>query len=191
MPDEAAAGEPVDDGTLVVRRRVVPPLADGDDDLDATRISGSTAADPSDADRRYEIADVDADTGSTMIVRRESRRRAKTAALDALTDLDLTVAATGARTAASTVAGDVPAPLGRLAQATPPADVLYDRRADGPVIATRTPPPPRVPQAYIDTAATQAAARGRARRRAFAVVAIVCTVVVASVVGIILLAFTG
>lgn len=187
------ADEPVDDGTLVVRRRAAAsgPAPTDDDDLDATRVSGRAGTEAPDAGLRHAVVDVDADTGSTMIVRRESRRRAEAAARVADLDIDLTVAGTGARPAAATVAADVPAPLGRLATASRPDDVVYARRDDGPAVATRTSRAPRAPQVYIDTAAAQATARRRARSRALAVVALVGLVVVGSVAAIVLLALTG
>lgn len=194
MTSGAGLGEPgdesaVDDGTLVVRRRAAAPELD--DDLDATRVAERTGGESALTSQRFSLADGDADTGSTMIVRRESRRRAEAAARDADLDLDLTVAGTGARPVASTVAGDVPAPLGRLAQGAPPAAVVYTRRDEGPAIVERRPAAPRTPQAYVDTAAAQAVERTRARRRALAVVGIASLVVVIAVVAIVLLAFTG
>lgn len=114
--------------------------------------------------RRTGAGDAQADTqpveGSTVIARRESRRRAarESAGADRV--------AGGSRQAPP-----APAPAGRQA-ATPAAasGIVYGARPADPVVVTRSAPEPRVAQAPIDGAAAAASQRRRARRTALIVV---------------------
>lgn len=203
MTSEADASSPDDDldeGTLFVRRAGAPTqpadtgadeAADADADADdATRWSRRSAAG---AGIHQPMDDIDAETGSTMVVRRETRRRAEAAAREAESDVDMTVAGAGARPLPATVAGDVPAPLQRRAHAPHPADAVYEARRDQPpvVSAQRAARPIRIPQAPIDGVASETIARRRGRRRAIIVVVVASTVVIVAVAAVVVLAFAG
>lgn len=192
--DASPDGEDLDEGTLFVRRGGVPtePLADDEFD-DATRRSRRPADDAGAPGIRQPAPEIDAETGSTMVVRRESRRRAEAAAREAAPDLDVTVAGVGVRPLPPTVAGDVPAALGRRALSPRPADAVYDARAAYPPVAEvrRAPLPTRTPQAPFDGVAAEALARRRARRRAATVVVLASIVLITAVAAVIVLAFAG
>ena len=166
-------------------------------------IDGGTATEPSDegetappGPRRTggpadAAADLDPDEGSTIVARRESRRRASRA-VDAEAirpdsdDATVVVAAEGRRRLPSTLAGDVPAQLGRVAR-TPAASAAYPPRAPQPVVAPRAAPPVRAPQEAVDTAAAEQAARRHGRRRAVMVLAVSTVIVLVATIAIVIL----
>ncbi|GAA2002249.1 hypothetical protein [Microbacterium ulmi] len=162
-----------------------------DDPAPADPAAADPAADADAPDVWHAPAEPDAETGSTMVVRRESRRRAEAAARDAETDLEVTIAGAGVRPLPPTVAGDVPAPLGRVAHAPTPAEPVYAARRTGPAIVPRSSAPPHALQVPVDGAASDLIVRRRSRRRAIVVVAAASIVLVAAVVALVLLAFAS
>lgn len=116
----------------------------------------------------------DSTLGSTMIVRRESRRRAaREQDRAAHPQADVADTVLRSRGATPPVASGVPMPHGRTARVPgPTADVVYTPRTDRPVIAQRTPPTPQAAQRPLDTARAAASARRASRRRAIVVLAV-------------------
>lgn len=194
-----------DERTIPVRRGTIS----GHDDAEATALSarggidGGTATEPSDegdtappGPRRSSgpadaAAGLDPDEGSTIVARRESRRRASRA-VDAgaigpgSDDATVVVAADGRRRLPSTVAGDVPAQLGRVAR-IPAVDAVYPPRAPQPVVTPRVAPPVRPPQQAVDTAAAEHAARRQGRRRAVTILAVSTVIVLVATIAIVIL----
>ncbi len=169
-----------------------PADPDADDDLDdATHLVARAGAVTSGVELLHAPLDLDAETGSTMVVRRESRRRAEAAARGSQTDLDHTIPGVAVRPLPATVAGDVPAPLERLAHSPAIHEAPYAARVSSPAVATRSAVPAHAPQALADGAASEAAVRRRARRLAAVVVAAASTVVILAVATVIVLAFAG
>jgi len=178
-----------DERTTPVRRGATDDAGDVDEVTAISRrgqVDGGTATEPSDpgetaapGPRRTGGAtaapDLDPDEGSTIVARRESRRRASRAVeAEGLVpygdDVTVVVASAGGRRLPSTLAGDVPAPLGRVARTPASGDAGYLPRAPEPVVVARAAPPARAPQPPVDAVAAEQAARGRARRRAAVVV---------------------
>jgi hypothetical protein len=206
-----------DERTTPVARRAAPG-ADPEEDAEATVAStrgtseGGTATQPSEpgdpaapGPRRSGAGathtrvdgqgDADPDEGSTIVARRESRRRAARAdaaapadvALPTASDDATVVVASSGRRLSSTPAGGVPAQAGRLAQ--PPATLAapYVPRAPQSVVVPRAGAPERPVQEAVDTAALEQAARRRSRRRAGAVVVISVGVVLIATTAIVIL----
>lgn len=196
-PDAPSTGDDVDGVTLFVRRTGVPTEPLGDDDADqefADATRGSRRATTMGEPGIHQPAnDLDADTGSTMVVRRESRRRAEAAARVGESDLDVTVVGVGVRPLPATVAGDVPGALGRRAHSPRPTDTISDARSTRPpvVAVERAPRPSHSPQTPVDGVAAEAVARRRERRRAVTVVVAASIVLIAAVAVVIVLAFAG
>ncbi|WP_243075606.1 hypothetical protein [Microbacterium sp. SS28] len=166
--------EAPDDATALARgRRTADP--------GATQPSSSEDGEPDAAPgprRTTTDAEPDApDDGSTMVARRESRRRA--------------ARGVGEHPApfAGTSASDVPASLGRIARAPESAPPVYAPRAVPPVTAARSAPTPHPQQQHVDTASVEAASRRRARRRT--VIALVAASVILAVVVAALIALTA
>lgn len=133
--------------------------------------------------RRTASGDAQADTqpveGSTVIARRESRRRAarESAGAD--------------RAAAASHPAPAPAPAGR--RAAPPdaaSGIVYGARPADPVVVTRAAPEPRVAQAPIDGAAAAASQRRRARRTALIVVIAASAITVGAAASLLAVALT-
>jgi hypothetical protein len=116
--------------------------------------------------------------GSTVVARRESRRR---------------VARDGAGVSAPRSAPPVPVPAstGRVA-ATPDAGsgAVYGARAADPVVARRAAPPQRAPQAPIDGVAATTGHRRRARRTALIVLIAASVVAVAAAASLLVVVFS-
>ena len=206
-----------DERTTPVARRPAP-VAGVEDDVEATLVSarrmgeGGTATEPSDPDdaaapgpRRAGAGAVDAgsdgggdadpDEGSTIVARRESRRRAARADAGepaevllppAPEDATVVVASTG-RHLPRALAGSVPAQDGRLAQPPVTVDPPYAPRAPQPVVVPRVASPARPAQEPVDTAALEQGARRRSRRRAAAVLGISAVVVLLATTAIVIL----
>ena len=174
------AEDDLSDETVIVGRRSATDAAAGEPgamDPGATELAtldDTTAGGPGPR-RRRESSDPaeEPDDGSTMVVRRESRRRAAQGAAPAPAS---PAANEGGRTA----------PLGRLANEPRNARPAYGPRTDEPVRASRTAPAPRAPQAPVDSAAVEAAARRRARTRG--IVAVIAAVVLLSGAAAVLIA---
>lgn len=132
--------------------------------------------------------------GSTVIARRESRRRRERA--DAARpapggdDAEVTQVARR-RSPAATVADDVPAPTGRIARTPDAFPAPAPVRESAAVFVPRTAPGPRVPQAPVDTAAVDAQHRRRRRRAAATVVVVASVVVVVVAIALVFLSITG
>lgn len=199
--DEPAAGAPAVD----------PPEIDESDSAvpdEATRLSGRRAAalpvEPvqkgaeTPAGPRRSGADpvqpVDPDDGSTIVVRRRSDPPAPTPTRGTESpaeSVDIETAVSGrSRDLASTMASDVPAPLGRLAHAPEPTGATYSARQAPPAVVTRSAAPVREPQRQLDAQASTAAARKRRRRALLVIIAASLLVVVATTV-LIVIAVTG
>ena len=121
---------------------------------------------------------VDADEpedGSTVVARRESRRRAAREDLPA------------APAAAANSAGDAPASTGRIAQTPAESPPIYKPRPPEPVISTRSAPPSRPPQPPVDTRAEILYRRRRARQLALVGVMAGCFLVTVLVAGLLAL----
>ena len=109
--------------------------------------------------------DVSWTEGSTVIARRESRRRGSRRAAEA------SVPPTGpARAASGPDVAAIDPHSGRIA-GPPPSSPSYGARAPEPVVAVRAAPPARVAQAPVDGRAAAVAHQRRARRTALIVVA--------------------
>lgn len=186
----AASGEPEDraaeDDTIVVHP------GDRDDGGEETAIRRRPARRRGEDEGADPLlgASLDAETGSTVVVRRESRRRAELAAHPLQPDLDATIGGAGVPPLPVATAGDIPAPLVRAAVAPTAAPRAYDVRAAGRV-APRAGTPTHPLQEPIDTAAGQAARRRRARRRAVIAVVAASVVMVAAIALLIVLVVGG
>jgi hypothetical protein len=114
--------------------------------------------------------------GSTVVARRESRRR---------------VAREGAGVSAPRSAPPVPASTGRVAAAPDAGSgAVYGARAADPVVARRAAPPQRAPQAPIDGVAATTGHRRRARRTALIVVIAASVVAVAAAASLLVVVFS-
>ena len=166
-PDEADQSDPPDDATVISRGRAGSDTqpADEPDIAPGPRRHGSGA----DAE--------EPDDGSTMVAHRESRRRAARE--------ESPVA--GAPVAENS-ADDLPAPIGRIAQAPGEVALIYKPRAPEAVIVTRSTPPPRPPQPPIGARAATISRQRRARR--LAAIAVIAGCFVVTVLLAALLAFT-
>ena len=139
--------------------------------------------------------DADPDEGSTIVARRESRRRAARAdaaepadvAMPLVSDDPTVVVASSGRRLRSTPAGSAPAQVGRLAQPPATVDAPYAPRTPQSVVVPRSGAPARPAQEAVDTAALEQAARRRSRRRAGAVVGISAGVVLIATTAIVIL----
>lgn len=131
--------------------------------------------------RRTQPVLPDQTDGSTVIARRETRRRA---AREQPAPAGAPVAASD-RTAAS-----APIPTaGRVASAPDAAaDAVYTARPPRPVIVERTAPPARVPRTLGDPAATGDAERRRARRTALIVLVSAAALFVAAAASLLVVA---
>ena len=108
----------------------------------------------------------DPDDGSTVVARRESRRRAAREE-----------SPVASAPLAESSAADLPAPIGRIAQAPGDTPPIYKPRAPEPVIADRAAPPSRPPQVPVDARAAMLYRRRRARQLALVGVIGACFVV--------------
>ena len=91
----------------------------------------------------------------------------------------------------TTLAGDVPAPLGRVAQSPSAERSVYPARALPPVPAPRPGPVRREPQPFVDTGAAEAPRRRRRRWRVIAVAAAASVVIIATAILLVTLVTTG
>lgn len=161
----------LDDATAISRGRVgdeTQPAQDSDGGPGPRRRAGEDAA----------AEGVDADEpedGSTVVARRESRRRAAREELAA------------APAPAVDSAGDSPAATGRIAQVPGETPPIYKPRAPEPVISTRSAPPSRPPQPPVDTRAEILYRRRRARQLALVAVMAGCFLVTVLVAGLLAL----
>lgn len=199
--ERGALDEPgaLDESTQVSARRAESAPVFDTDDLDATVLStggekrspatadvaGADPAGPGPLRAPVDGDEPEPDDGSTMVVRRETRRRAAR---------DLAQADEPAGDdprLASMRAADVPAPVRRIAKAPEPSAATYRARAPHVAHVERTEPDAHAPQDYVDTAALAASAR--ARRRVGVIIGVVLAVcaVAAAVAGIIALAAAG
>lgn len=159
------------DDTVLVSRSVDP---------------GGGAPDPAPGPRRRPPADDEGETagpedGSTMVVRRETRRRAARSAEASVDD----------RPAAPATADGAAAADARAARAPEPTSAVYAPRRGEPTIAARTPLGPRPRQEVVDSAAVDATTRARARRRILLAVAAASVVLAVAVVTLVLLTTLG
>lgn len=183
-PDDEDDGL-VDDTVVADRAARIP--GDATETTAGRRALVRRAADDPAADGM--ALEIDAETGSTVVVRRESRRRAELAARDADLDLDVTIGTRGIPPLPATVAGDVPAPLGRGARTPTPSRPTYAINRSVPAMVPRARTSPPAPQAPVDTKADEAGRRRRARRRALVFAVAVCVVVLVAISLIAVLAF--
>jgi len=198
MTDDPARPDEPDEATVISRRGDGPAVPD-----EATVISRRRGVDP-DATQPVHPDDLDTDThpgprrhadpsagetlsddGSTIVVRRKSRPRSPggsqpTAA--ARSDAD----AASATSAVSATAAGAASPQRIAAQ--PEANATYPPRRPAQAEITRRAPSPRSPQAPVDTAAGETAARRRRRRTALIVVVAASVLVALAVAGIVALA---
>lgn len=193
---------PEDDleATRLVARRgaeaaapVDPGEAGADTDLDdATRLSRRAARAEAEiaGPRRTtagDLPEVDPDEGSTVVVRRESRRRADLAAAghEAIEDTVLT------RGHGPSVPGGAVRSVPRREETAPA--VTYGPRAAEPARVTRAAAPVRSPQQPVDTDSLTARRRRLARRRLVGTIVVAGFVALAAAVtlGVILLAGAG
>jgi hypothetical protein len=160
--DEPAADELDDDATVLSGRTGgdTQPSEGGDGMPDGTPGPRRHAAD-ADAEQRDEP-----DDGSTMVARRESRRRA------AREESPVAPAPLAQNSAAG-----VPGPSARIAQTPGDTPPIYQPRAPEPVVADRSAPPPRPPQVPVDVRAAMLHRRRRARQLALVGVIAACFVV--------------
>jgi len=184
-----------------------------DDDTDDVASAGPrrSAPTPDSADAADSREDPELEDGSTVVARRESRRRATRAALasesasesgagnddaplaadDAGDETVVIGAVDRGRALPATLAADVPAPLGRVARSSSDAQVVYGVRRAAPVRVERAAPEPHELQEPVDTAAAEAATRRRARRTGLMVVAAASALVVAVAVALAILISIG
>ena len=196
-----------DDQTALSARRGGSPSPDAEPDLDATVAVDPGAPRPEGlGPRRAGAAGAgddphatDPEDGSTMVVRRESRRRAAARAEQA-TDASppgasrqTPVPQRGATPAAPPAAdpGAAATPAARAARAPEPADAIYRPRPSEPARVERAPRAERVLQEPVDTAGIEASARARRRRRILVAALAGAVVVAGAVVLLAVLALTG
>ncbi|QIG38600.1 hypothetical protein G5T42_03110 [Microbacterium sp. 4R-513] len=202
-PDDAtlvSPTAPVDATAVSPRRRELP------DDLDSTlpaqpAVPRERAPGPrrtaTSGDDRIDPED-EPDDGSTMVVRRESRRRAA-ARESARHEPEAVAEGKGAAPAPSGGAGASVASAsqpgsespGRTAQAPRAADAIYRPRAFEPAHVERAPRPERAPQAFFDTAAAEASARSRSRRRLALGIVVGAVIAIGAVALLTFIALTG
>jgi hypothetical protein len=133
--------------------------------------------------RRTQPVVDDQTDGSTVIARRETRRRA---ARDHPEHGRAPVAASDRVPPAVPIATS-----GRIAAAPDAAaGAVYPARPPQPVIAPRSAPPERIPQAPVDGAANASAQRRRARRTAVLVLISACALVLAAAASLLVIALT-
>jgi hypothetical protein len=141
------------------------------------------------------------DEGSTLVARRESRRRHERAGA-AQVDRAGRDAPAGGETAEAlatervgaahlTDALDVPASVFRVARVPEPAPAGAAPTRAAPVVVPRAAAPIRDPQPVIDVAAEEAAARRRTRRAAAAVVVTAAVLALAAAGALLALTITG
>ena len=155
--DVPKADAAIDDRTAVATRGSGDAPFSGTDDLEATGsprsaepaapVSGATEA-PGPRRAPAEGDDPEPDEGSTMVVRRETRRRDARDLEARVTDADGPDSVL-----ASTRAADVPAPVRRIARSPELAAKAYTARTPHVARAERTTPEAHPPQDYVDTAA--------------------------------------
>ncbi|TDN90601.1 hypothetical protein [Microbacterium sp. BK668] len=183
---ESGSPEPDLEATLPARSPAALDAAPG------PRRSAPSAGRPDDEP----VEGNDPEDGSTMVVRRESRRRAavrqrstdNASAIDAPPRTPADPQAAGRRTAALEDAGR---PANRAARAPEPVDAVYGPRPGEPVRAERSRRPARARQMPVDTAAVEASARSRRRRRLAGAVVLVAVVLLGAAALLALLALTG
>ena len=181
-PDEATVisrrgdgpAEP-DEATVISRRRGVDP--------EATQPVHPDEVDPGDhpRPRRHVDASVGeamSDDGSTIVVRRKSRPRSPRGPQQ--------TAPAPSDAPAAPAAAAVAAPPQRIA-AQPEANAVYAPRRPEQAEITRRDPSPRSPQAPVDSAAGEVAARRRRRRSAWIVLVAASVLVALAVAGIVAL----
>ncbi|MFH8252168.1 hypothetical protein ACH3VR_17515 [Microbacterium sp. B2969] len=180
--------DPRDDEPEVDDSTVRIPRDDVDDDTDVSRrtrrraldeVAPATPPEASDAPGPRRTAnpvdesapgEPEPEDGSTVVARQESRRRAARG-VEAKASPDRI---------AATSAADLPA-NGRIAQAPDTVRASYAPRPPQSASITRRPPATRDPQPLADTAAGEAVARRRARRRTAITVVLASLVLVAAV----------
>lgn len=178
----------LDDQTVASRR----PHRDGLDTTDratGVRRTRGPAPEPEPGPRRRGTPEPDSpeqdeavpDDGSTVVARRESRRRAAHAGDAPETAGDV----------AGEAADAAPPPEGRIARSPDPARPLYRPRPAEPLISSRRPPAVRPAQEPLSSAELEAARRSRTRRRALLVAIAASVILVAAVAAIVLLVVTG
>ena len=147
------------------------------DAVTADTVPAETELDDTAPRRRATYVDGDGDEptdGSTIIARRESRRRAAR-------EHEATGSAPAASVHATPPAPPVPASQGRVAAAPDAASrVVYGVRVAAPAVVARAAPAERIAQAPIDGAAAGAAQRRRTRSTALIVVVAASVVAVAA-----------
>ncbi len=153
-----APAEPVDDATVRVRQ----PTA-----------NGSAPTRPRDQDGTGTTPESD---NSAVIARRVGRH-----------DLPDEADGGGDRGLPATRAGDVPAPLGRVAQSPTAGRAAYPVRTIPPAAVRRVGPVRRTPQPFADTAAVESAQRRRRVRFAIATVVAACALLLAAIAALIVL----
>ncbi|MEU1971669.1 hypothetical protein ABZ477_08425 [Microbacterium sp. NPDC019599] len=181
-PDDADPDDELDDRTVRISRTAAPDDAThvarrrGGDGGAQTQPSeaGDASAEPGPRRTSADPTAEDPDDGSTMVARRESRRRASR-------DVSGPLAATSA--------ADVPSSIGRIARSPEEPLPSYGPRSADPARIARSAPEPTSPQTPVDTAGVDAAARRRARRRA--VIALVAASVLVAAVVAALIALTA
>jgi len=130
--------------------------------------------------RRARTSGAEPDTepvdGSTVVARRESRRRATR---------------DSAGGSAPRPAPPVPASTGRVAAAPDAASgAVYGARPAGPVVVRRATPPQRTPQVPIDGVAATNGHRRRERRTALIIIGAASVVAVAAAASLLVLVFS-
>ena len=152
---------------------------------DTVRITRTDAVDESTSPRRSAPADREhpdgftggiTDDGSTVVARRESRRRQGRAAVAAVSPVP------PGHDGSSAVPPPLPVGSG---------PTISPVRSPAPVIAARATPAPRDPQVVIDTVAVDAARRRRSRRVTLTVVAAAAALVVLAAAALIVLLAIG
>ena len=166
--------DPDDEATAVSRRGTAGA------GLDDTVRSGSTTSAPPGPRRRptdpHPVHDVDdgwTEDGSTVVARRESRRRQQRAepGREPSEQADVEVPAPGVRVAYSPQSTPAPMPV----------------RSPAPVVAPRSAPVARAPQDVVDTAAWEESRRRRSRRVAAVVVVTASALAVGASVALVFL----
>lgn len=166
----ASADAPIDESTMPVAR-----LASPDDEATRLAVRGR--------DRPPAAPEADPDEGSTIIVRRESRRRAERERIDVDEPERPGAPAVSASTAPVATVFD---PLSRTARG-PDLSGAYGVRTAPRGSPPRATAPARDPQHLVDGAAIDALVRRRARRRAGTVIAGASLLVVAAVAALVVL----
>ena len=173
-----------DEATQVTDRRGPDPAVDAPDVSDASD-AGDAASGPRRSTYIHSVLDTDESTdGSTIVARRESRRRAARG-VDQPDSAPAPGIPRAAPTASTAPAGAAAVGDGRVASSPDGTREVFGVRRAQPLVVERISPPPRARQAPQDLDAADARARRADRRATIIVVSTASAVVVAAATALI------